>query len=54
MGVTGDLSPTGQWLSIVLMYLGRVGPLTFAAAIALRAPTHEGEFRYAYEDVVVG
>lgn len=36
------------------MYLGRVGPLTFAAAIALRRRSPAGEFRYAYEDVVIG
>ena len=54
MGVTGELSDAGRWLTVVLMYLGRVGPLTFAAAIALPRPTSEGEFRYAYEDVVVG
>lgn len=54
MGVTGDLSPAGRLLTIVLMYLGRVGPLTFAAAIALDRPNTSGEFRYAYEDVIVG
>jgi hypothetical protein len=36
------------------MFLGRVGPLTFAAAIALGRAAPAGEFRYAYEDVVVG
>ena len=53
MGVTAELSPGSRWLTIVLMYLGRVGPLAFAASIAL---PHEprGRFRYAYEDVVVG
>lgn len=54
MGVTGELSTPGRWLTILLMYMGRVGPLTFAAAIALARPTSRGEFRYAYEDVVVG
>ncbi len=54
MGVTGDLSTAGRWLTIVLMFVGRVGPLTFAAAIALSRPSPSGEFRYAYEDVVVG
>ncbi len=54
MGTTPGLSPAGQWIAILLMYLGRVGPLTFAAAIALRSPTPAGEFRYAYEDVVIG
>jgi hypothetical protein len=35
------------------MYLGRVGPLTVAAAIALPSRGRSG-FRYAYEDIVVG
>lgn len=54
MGVTADLSAPGRMIMVVLMYLGRVGPLTFAAAIALRRATPRGEFRYAYEDVVIG
>ena len=54
MGVTPDLSPPSRLLTILLMYLGRVGPLTFAAAIALDRPNAAGEFRYAYEDVIVG
>lgn len=54
MGVTAELSTPGRWLTIVLMYLGRVGPLTFAAAIALRGRSAVRGFRYAYEDVVVG
>jgi trk system potassium uptake protein TrkH len=54
MGVTGELQPAARWLSIVLMYVGRIGPLTFAAAIALSRYNLRGEFRFAYEDVVVG
>jgi trk system potassium uptake protein TrkH len=54
MGVTADLSTPSRLLTIVLMYLGRVGPLTFAAAIALERPNSSGEFRYAYEDVIIG
>ena len=54
MGVTGELSDAGKWLTILLMYVGRVGPLTFAAAISLSRPTPHGEFRFAYEDVVIG
>ena len=54
MGVTPELSQPGRAVAIALMYLGRVGPLTFAAALALRRPTTRGEFRYAYEDVVIG
>jgi len=54
MGVTGDLSSADRLLTTLLMYIGRVGPLAFAASIALRGPGPAGRFRYAYEDVVVG
>jgi trk system potassium uptake protein TrkH len=54
MGVTGELAGPGKLLTIFLMYVGRVGPLTFASAIALRGPSVRGEFRYAYEDVIIG
>jgi trk system potassium uptake protein TrkH len=54
MGATPELSAPGRFLAILLMFLGRVGPLTFAAAVALPAAHTAGEFRYAYEDVVVG
>lgn len=54
MGATGELSPAGRLATILLMFLGRVGPLTFATAIAWRRARPVGGFRYAYEDVVVG
>jgi trk system potassium uptake protein TrkH len=53
MGVTYDLSAAGRWTAILLMFFGRVGPLTLAAALATRRPAERG-FRYAYEDVMVG
>ncbi|HJS06729.1 MAG TPA: TrkH family potassium uptake protein [Pirellulales bacterium] len=53
MGVTPELSAAGRWTTILLMFFGRVGPLTIAAALATRRPGERG-FRYAYEDVVVG
>lgn len=54
MGVTPTLTPAGKVTTIILMFLGRVGLLTLAAALAKRQATPAGEFRYAYEDVVVG
>jgi len=54
MGATPELSTPGRLITTLLMFVGRVGPLTFAAAIALSRPTSRGGFRYAYEDVVVG
>jgi trk system potassium uptake protein TrkH len=54
MGATELLDGTGKLLTIVLMYVGRVGPLALAAAISLRRLGESGRFRYAYEDVVIG
>ena len=54
MGVTATLSGLGKWLTVLLMFVGRVGPLTFAAALAVAAERQDVRFRYAYEDVVVG
>jgi len=54
MGATGDLSTPGRLTTIVLMFIGRVGTLTFVAAMA-REPTRiKGGFRYAHEDVSIG
>ena len=54
MGATASLSVAGKWITIFLMFVGRVGPLTFAAALALAARRHREQIRYAHEDVVVG
>lgn len=54
MGVTGEVTTPSRALLIVLMFVGRVGPLTFAAALAAAARKHRGGYRYAFEDVVVG
>jgi trk system potassium uptake protein len=39
IGATSDLSASGKMLLIFLMLLGRVGPLTFAAALFFRTRT---------------
>lgn len=53
LGVTADLSAAGRWLTIVLMFVGRVGPLTVAAALARRA-RGTAAIRYSYEEVIIG
>lgn len=35
-GITAQIPDGGKWVIIVLMYLGRLGPLTLASALALR------------------
>ena len=54
MGVTGHLSTVGRIVGIVLMYVGRVGPLSVAAAISVEDLVRSKGFRYAYEDVIIG
>jgi trk system potassium uptake protein TrkH len=54
MGVTSSLDPIGRLVTILVMFLGRVGPLTFTAAIARRARHRGLPARFAKEDVVVG
>ncbi|HHP7237052.1 TrkH family potassium uptake protein [Longibacter sp.] len=53
-GITGDLTISGRWTTIVLMFIGRVGPLTVAAAMSQPRKPIVGGFRYAHEDVAVG
>jgi trk system potassium uptake protein len=53
MGLTPELSPMGRVVITLLMFLGRVGPLTLTAALLIRRP-RKGRFRFANEDVVVG
>lgn len=54
MGFTAELSPPGRVLVMLLMFVGRVGPLAFAAMLTRPLSRAMREFRYAYEDVVVG
>ncbi|HEX7022734.1 MAG TPA: TrkH family potassium uptake protein [Trueperaceae bacterium] len=51
-GITPELSVLGKLILIALMYLGRLGPLTFALALIERAP--EKRIKYPAEDVVIG
>jgi trk system potassium uptake protein TrkH len=54
MGVTDALTNPGRLLTVVLMFIGRVGPLTVAAALSRAETRSNADVRYAYEDVVVG
>lgn len=54
LGVTGELSDSGKvvvMVLMVLMYVGRVGGLAFAVALAVRA--REAKTRAAVEDIAV-
>ncbi|RWB36840.1 MAG: TrkH family potassium uptake protein, partial [Mesorhizobium sp.] len=51
-GITADLPPAGQLVIIVLMFVGRVGTITIASALALRERNEP--FRYPEERPIVG
>lgn len=53
MGITAKLSAVGKLNLVVLMFFGRVGLLTLAAALTVPRRGAR-DFRYASEDVVVG
>ncbi|MGA6097841.1 TrkH family potassium uptake protein [Stutzerimonas marianensis] len=51
-GITAELPPTGQLVIIALMFIGRVGTITLATALALRSVTKH--YRYPEERPIVG
>ncbi len=53
MGLTPKLSVAGRSVIILMMFLGRVGLLTLAALLTVPR-SRASQFRYAYEDVVIG
>lgn len=51
-GITADLPPTGQIMLMALMFIGRVGSITVASAIALN--TRHRHYRLPEERPIVG
>ena len=51
-GITADLPPAGQLILVLLMYIGRVGTVTAATALALRP--RQRLYRYPEERPIVG
>lgn len=51
-GITGELTPPARLVVVLLMFVGRLGPLTVATALALPRPSHDWE--YPREGVMVG
>ncbi len=52
MGITPELSTAGRVLVAIVMFVGRVGPLTIAVAVGGRR--RQPAFRYATETVLIG
>ena len=52
-GITADLTPASRLLVTLLMFLGRLGPLTLASALATDR-SQLTDWQYAEEEVMVG
>lgn len=55
-GFTGDLSPVGRILITIMMFIGRVGPLTMAFALAVHnyKNNNKGKIRFAEGKILIG
>jgi trk system potassium uptake protein len=51
-GITGNLSPVGRVLITLMMFIGRLGPLTMA--FALLSNRKEAKVKYAEEKILIG
>lgn len=54
LAVTPHLTVAGKLIVIALMFVGRVGPLTFFAALSFRGRRTPRDVRPAREDVIIG
>ena len=52
LDVTADLSPFGKVLVAAVMFIGRVGPITFVVALAARQ--HPPTYKYPREEIAIG
>jgi trk system potassium uptake protein TrkH len=52
MGLTPDLTPLGKYIIILTMFVGRLGPLTLAFALAQKR--RKSNIGYAEEKVLIG
>lgn len=51
-GLTGNLTPIGRVLITIMMFIGRLGPLTMA--FALMSNKKEAKIKYAEEKIMIG
>ena len=52
MGITPYLSLVGKYIIIILMYIGRIGPLTIVYALSTRQP--QAKISFAEEKIAIG
>jgi trk system potassium uptake protein TrkH len=53
VSVSAFFSPAGKWLIMLMMFIGRLGPLTLAVAVARRSAA-QAKIRYPEGKILVG
>lgn len=53
-GITPELSVAGRVIVMMMMFIGRLGPLTVAFALANKLRKNNGKIRYPEENILVG
>lgn len=53
-GITPSLSTPGKIIIVLLMFIGRVGPLTFVASMIVAERRSDARIRHSTEDVIIG
>lgn len=51
---TGSLNTFGKIMIIIVMYLGRIGPISMAIAFSFKGKKEQGTFKYPDENITVG
>ncbi len=54
LGVTSNLSIIGKAIIIILMFIGRLGPITMVVALTIKQSKDKGTVQYPEEKVLVG
>lgn len=54
MGITSSLSLAGKIVIIIMMFIGRIGPITIAMAIGGRKVNNEDTRKLAHKKIIVG
>ena len=53
-GLTPTLGIAGKLIIIAIMYCGRIGPVTLAMAVTVRANAAKNQIRFPEEKVMIG
>ena len=52
MGITADLSTFGKWVIMILMFIGRIGLVSFF--LLMRGKEHDLHYHYPKERIIIG